>query len=175
MGRALSEVSMKASWSIAMASGILAVTAAALYACSSETTGNTPTEAGTDTGTPDTGGGETGTDAPPASCAIFNQAGSNAPSLSPQACSDCAKANCCTSITKCYGAPAADAGYDGSNGKKTNCELYGECEALCTPGDLVCPAQCAQDFGGTGVADDWGQYSDCLYGTGAGKCQQFCQ
>jgi hypothetical protein len=145
-----------------MASGIFALTAVALYACSSETTGNGSGNEGgaAETGTGEGGGGDGGTDSAPGRCAIFETAGSNAPALSPQVCKDCNVANCCTPITKCYGAAPADGGFDGSNGTKTICQLYGECEGNCAPTDLVCAAQCETNYG-TPAANDWHAVGTC--------------
>lgn len=169
---------MKASWSFASATGVLLLAAAALYACSDDETttpGTTNPEASTpDTGSQDDGGGgsDAPVDSPTQTCAYFQQPDANLPDISPQACNECAQANCCTQITKCFAASPADAGFDGSNGTKTQCELYGECEAACAPNDLVCAAQCATHYG-VQAENDWGAWSNCVYGSGS-PCESLC-
>ena len=177
---------MRASWRLATVTGILTLTAAGLYACSSDETPAiaTPpgTEAGTDTGPgADTGPGkdsapgqDTGTDTsvPPMSCPIFEGDAGRIPDYAPTACRACAKEKCCTPITKCYGAAPADAGLDGSNGSKTQCQLAGECLERCA-GSVVCEAQCQVDYGQPAINDFEGPGA-CIDAPAPAGCMTLC-
>lgn len=182
---------MQVSSRIALAAFVLSATTAALYACSSDSSRITDTgnDGGNDSGTPDgTGTGDAGpkdaatdtnkpdAELPPTGCAILDQHDSGRlPELEPPACNQCIGDHCCAKMADCYGDPAAptDGGYDGSNGVKTLCMLFGECVEKCAYPDggtnIVCVAQCEVDYGGAAQAQ-WDDMSDCR----TTSCANFC-
>jgi hypothetical protein len=161
----------------------MSMVAAGLYACSSSDGDAIPDA--NNNGHPATpAGGEAGVDPPaqdagkpppvdpppPAKCAILeSKAG---PVIEPAACKRCAAERCCGQLTKCHGASPADAGLDGSNGKKTACQLFGECEGNCN-GDPVCEAQCGVTYGDR-AADDWVSADGCLSDPAPAGCSDLC-
>jgi hypothetical protein len=166
---------------LVLAASVLSSASFALYACSSEDTtnnggtdGGAESSTGSDSGTDSSTGSDGGSDGGSKSCAILDDNASIAPKFSPQACKDCLAEKCCAGYTKCYGAAPADAGLDGSDGKKTNCVLFGECSDTCYATDgggdpiNVCEAKCVSQYGQP-AADDysgaWGCYD---------QCQTFC-
>lgn len=178
---------MAATSRLALASGIVSVIGSVVYGCSSTDGGGVAeddrTEAGAHPATPT--GGEAGTGAttsdagadtsspPPAqTCAIFASTTGNAPALAPAACKTCMAQRCCAQTTACFGGKPSDAGLDGSNGKKTSCELFGECELGCN-GNVACEDQCSVVYGEP-AADDYAAYDGCLSGPAPTGCADFC-
>ena len=160
----------------------------ALYACSSdpETTpgvvgGNT--QPGVDGSDPPDGGG---TDSPanvdsgPKTCAFIADGGARVPEMNPQVCKDCIIANCCAQVTKCYGGQPADAGVDGSDGVKSACKLFGECETDCGAAHAagsaelaLCEFKCGQAYGQNAAAD-YAAAEGCRYGAPPAGCANAC-
>jgi hypothetical protein len=179
---------MKRSIRFSIGASVVALSGSmSMYACSEDKTGTstttpeggtTPTgEAGTDTGGTDTGTGTVIPDNPdtgPKSCPFVDNGGAEdaGRNLEPPACKRCVAERCCNQITKCYSGTPADAGLDGSDGKKTACKLYEECEIGCM-GALLCEAKCGIDIG-QGAANDYGGSEGCIYGAAPAGCKDVC-
>jgi hypothetical protein len=177
---------MRAPWRLAVATGIVSMMGTGLYACGSTDGGGVPNENGT--GHPATpAGGEGGTTdppvapeasvgvdtyVPPSACTILESDAGTLPPLDPPACKSCVASKCCAQMTKCYGSAPADAGLDGSNGKKTLCQLAGECETNCN-GDALCEAQCGITYGENSAAD-FDSAESCITDPAPAGCADFC-
>jgi hypothetical protein len=92
--------------------------------------------------------------------------------LQPAACAKCVAEKCCGQLTKCFGGKPADAGVDASIGKKTSCQLFGECEEKCN-GNVTCEDQCSSTHGEP-AAMDWAATETCIYGTAPSGCVDLC-
>ena len=173
---------MRAALRLAVVTGVLSF-GSGLYACSADDGGDiAPPNDPERPATPNAS--ETGVTPPsperdattppdpnqPVKCAIVDSNNANLPVLEPAACKTCAAQKCCAPLTKCFGSAPADAGLDGSNGKKTTCQLFGECELACN-GAALCEAQCGITYGETAAAE-WVASDSCLYAPAG--CATFC-
>jgi hypothetical protein len=184
-------ISMSARLHLAVATGFLSIVGSGLYACGSTDGAGVANQAdpgahpatpnGSETGADPTAIQEAGVDAPtdtntnkppPTTCAILNSDAGNLPVLDTDACKACAAEKCCGALTKCYGSSAADAGLDGSDGKKTTCVLFGECEVGCN-GNVACEDQCSVTYGEP-AANDWVGADTCITGPAPQGCMAFC-
>jgi hypothetical protein len=122
----------------------------------------------------DSGGG---TDSGPKTCTYLNTAGDATPAYEPAACRSCVADLCCSPIEKCYGGAPADGGVDGSDGKKTPCALFGECETICAKGPAAdqpaCEERCEAHYGAQ-AAVDFANAESCVYGAAPTGCMNVC-
>lgn len=174
---------------LAVATGIVSMIGSLVYGCSSSDGGDvvaenkpdgghpaTPAggEAGTNASEPTDAGIDTATEPPPTpgGCAIIDTPTGVWPLPVPAACKKCVADRCCVQATTCFGGKAADAGIDGSNGKKTGCQLFGECELACN-GNVGCEDQCSIVYGEP-AADAFAAYDTCISGPAPTGCSDFC-
>lgn len=99
----------------------------------------------------------------PAQCALTEPDAGGAPEIE-DACRACVAERCCAKLTKCHRAPPAPAGAPLSDGVKSACQLFGECEATCfgADGGLACEDACLTAYGEP-AAVDWFASDQCLY------------